>query len=114
MEPDRAHFLSEVEARLLRLFSASKSGYRTSPQERHRLEGFMQAGVFLGLTDNAALEALMEQCHQSVFNKSIAERRAENPLNASYERIDYSPYEQPAYTRRQGRRTRQKESHEAG
>lgn len=114
METDRAHFLSEVEARLLRLFSASKSGYRLSSQERHRLEGFMQAGVFLNLTDNAALEALMEQCHQAVFNKSIAERRAENPLNASYERIDYSPYEQPAYIRHQGRRSRKRESEEAG
>ncbi|WP_237066725.1 hypothetical protein [Microbulbifer guangxiensis] len=114
MNTDRTHFLSEVEARLLRLFSCSKSGYRISPQERHRLEGFMQAGVFLGLTDNSALGVLMERCHQTVFNKSIAERRAENPINAGYERIDYSPYEQPAYTRRRSCRRQREDSQETG
>ncbi|GAA5524196.1 hypothetical protein Maes01_00750 [Microbulbifer aestuariivivens] len=64
----------------------------------------MQAGVFLGLTDNAALADLIEPCHRAVFNKSIAERRTENPLNASYERIDGSPYQQPTYSRKPLRR----------
>ena len=99
MEIDREHFVAEVEARLRRLFSASKSGYRPPAMDRHRLEGFMQAGVFMGLCNNQELAALMEELHQAIFAKSIRERQQENPLDWRYERIDYSAFDEPAFTR---------------
>lgn len=99
MEIDREHFLAEVEARLRRLFSSSKSGYRASAMDRHRLEGFMQAGVFMGLCNNQELSTLMEELHLVIFGKSISERQQESPLDWRYERIDYSPFDEPAFTR---------------
>jgi len=44
---NKEKFLSEVTNRLSRQFHASKEGYRIADSERHRLEGFIQAGIFL-------------------------------------------------------------------
>lgn len=92
-------FLSETQMRLNRMFSASKAGYKMPAMERHRLEGFMQAGVFLGLTSNEELTILMEQVHFSVFGMSINERKASKPTQWQDERMDYSRYESPTYER---------------
>ena len=91
--------MAEVEARLRRLFSASKSGYRAPAVDRHRLEGFMQAGVFMGLCNNQELSALMEELHQAIFGKGIRERQQEAPLDWHYERMDYSAFDEPAFSR---------------
>jgi len=99
MPIDRTQFLAEVEIRLSRLFSASKYGYRLPAQERHRLEGFMQAGVYMGLTNNRELAELMENSHQGIFGRSIEEHRLEKPLDWSYEQVDYSAFEPPAFIR---------------
>lgn len=96
---DRDQYLGEVESRLRRMFSASKSGYRTPAADRHRLEGFMQAGVFFGLTDNLELTELMEETHFSVFGKTIRERSEDQPLNWQSDTVDYSAYEAPPFIR---------------
>ncbi|WP_193164945.1 hypothetical protein [Microbulbifer hainanensis] len=100
MQIDQTQFLAEVEARLARMFSANKCGYRTPAVERHRLEGFMQAGVFLGLSNNRELAELMEESHLAVFGKSIGDRQQERALNWGYEQVDYSAFEEPAITRK--------------
>ena len=46
---NKDEFLHEVEKRLSKMFTASKEGYKAAPVERHRLEGFMQAGGFIGV-----------------------------------------------------------------
>ena len=94
-------FLLEVEKRLQRMFSAAKEGYKPSPVERHRLEGFMQAGVFIGLTDNLALSSLMSEVHLRVFGKTLEERQQDASLVWQEHAEDYSQYEIPAFIRQQ-------------
>lgn len=92
-------YLDEVYTRLRALFIANKNGYSTGPAERHRLEGFMQAGVFMGLTSNAELTQLMEAVHQEVFGRPMAERKARKPVGWRDEAFDYSQFETPAFER---------------
>lgn len=99
---NRESYLIEVESRLKRIFSASKEGYKVTPAERHRLEGFMQAAVFMKLASNAELAKLMEAVHLSVFGKTIQQRKTEQAGKWQDEMIDYSQYEQPAYERKTG------------
>lgn len=96
----RDPFISEVEVRLRRLFTASQQGYKASPAERHRLEGFMQAGVFMGLSSNKELAELMGAVHLQIFGKSISERRQESPVQWQGDTHDYSQYDQPTFVRR--------------
>ncbi|MBY6190040.1 hypothetical protein KUV22_06360 [Microbulbifer agarilyticus] len=94
-------FTQEVARRLRQLFANSKLGMQIPVVERHRLEGFMQAGIYLGLNSKAELANLMEEIHIEVFGKTIAEHKAEAPHAWVFEEIDYSPYETPAYVRNQ-------------
>ena len=96
---DQDKFINEVESRLTAIFKASKDGYKTPDIERHRLAGFIQAGVFLGLTSNAEMQVLMERVHQSVLGMSIKERRESKSFSWIGEDIDYAQYESPAYGR---------------
>ncbi|MEH6472200.1 MAG: hypothetical protein V7752_13205 [Halopseudomonas sp.] len=91
--------MSEVETRLVRMFSASKDGYKNSVVERSRLEGFMHAGVFMGLVTNAELASLMDQVHLSIFGKSLQDRAQQSSNQWAENTIDYSQYEQPPYQR---------------
>lgn len=94
----KQQFVSEVQTRLRKRFSASKEGYSLPDMDRLRLEGFMACGVFLGLVTRPEMAVIMEDVHQQVFGQSIAERRAkmsELPM----EDIDYSQYDAPAYIR---------------
>ena len=92
-------YINEVDKRLSQLFLASKEGYKATPVERHRLEGFMNAGVVMGLVSNSELAALMDNIHLIVFGKTIRQRKSERPTNWAEEVIDYSGYEQPTYER---------------
>ena len=99
---NRENYLNEVEKRLNRIFTASKEGYKVAPAERHRLEGFMAAGVFMGLVTNAELAKVMDDIHVRLFGKSIQQRKAELPGNWQEEGIDYSFYDQPTFERKDG------------
>jgi hypothetical protein len=97
---DRESYLEEVEKRLRNMFGASRDGYRTPEKTRHQLEGFMQAGVFMGLASKAELYQLMNDVHEAVYGKSIEERKAERLAKWEVEAIDYSEYEAPTYERK--------------
>jgi len=98
----RENYLSEVEKRLKRIFIAAREGYKVSPVERHRLEGFMSAGVFMGHVTNAELAELMDKVHVNIFGKTIGQRKAELPGSWQEEVIDYSQYDQPTFERKDG------------
>ncbi|WP_207060931.1 hypothetical protein [Motiliproteus sp. SC1-56] len=93
-------FLKEVTRRLEQVFGSARDGYKVPPVQRHRLEGFMQAGVFLGLASNEELQQLMETTHVSIFGKTIKEREAQRPVAWQESALDYREYEQPTFTRR--------------
>lgn len=95
----REEYLEEVETRLARMFRASKDGHKASPVERHRLEGFIQAGSFLGLASKVELQSLMERVHFDIFGKTIDERQSDQAVLWNSEAIDYTQYEAPAYDR---------------
>ncbi|GMQ55099.1 hypothetical protein [Halopseudomonas aestusnigri] len=93
-------YLSEIEQRLRKHFSASRDGYKLPDQDRHRLEGFMQGAVFMGFATSQQLADLMERVHFSVFGKTIAERRESSASLWQQATIDYNHYDQPAYERK--------------
>ena len=59
-------FINEVKRRIKIIFNASKEGCRVSSMEKHRVEGFMQAGVFLGIVSNEELYGVMQKEHISI------------------------------------------------
>ncbi|UXD88769.1 hypothetical protein [Thalassolituus hydrocarboniclasticus] len=95
----RQQFIEEAKQRLLTMFNNSKQRIKASDAERFRLQGFMQAGVFLGLSNNNELQQLMEEMHKQVFSMSIRERRLQQEAGRISNTVDYSFYDAPAFNR---------------
>lgn len=68
-------FLNELRAQLRDAFQAAKAGRPVSAADKHRCEGFMQAGEFLGLVTDEELASLINSVHISVYGQSILEKR---------------------------------------
>ena len=97
MTPDS--YIAEIERRLKMHFSAARDGYKLPAADRHRLEGFMQGAIFMGLATRSELAEVMESVHYAVFGMSLSERKIEQPARWQESEVDYSGYDAPAYQR---------------
>jgi hypothetical protein len=96
---DKSDYLTEVNNRLNKLFRASKEGYKIPDIDRHRLEGFMQAGIFMKIATPAEMSKLLEEAHYSVFAKTIKERKSEASASWSDIEVNYDKFDSPTYSR---------------
>ncbi len=96
---NKEKFLSEVTNRLSRQFHASKEGYRIADSERHRLEGFIQAGIFLQIATLPEIKVIMEDIHLSIFGVTIEQRNKEKSAQWNDGARDYEQYEIPTFQR---------------
>jgi len=97
---NKERFLKEVEDQLRVIFGALRDGHEPPKILKHRSEGFMQAGVFLGIVDNKELKELMETVHHEMTGMTIQERLTKQKKRWKELEIDYDQYEIPAYKRR--------------
>lgn len=96
---DEQRFLDEVERQLRVIFGAIRDGHKPPVILKHRCEGFMRAGVFMGVVKNLELSDLMEAIHLEVVGMTIDERMAKHKERWEGEEIDYSQFELPAFER---------------
>lgn len=94
-------YLAEIEKRLFNMFSASKQGIKATAMEKHRLQGFMQAGVYLKIQTLEEQQALIELVHFKVHGKTVAQRSEELTRRGIQPdtSIDYSYYDTPTHHR---------------
>ncbi|MCP3869860.1 MAG: hypothetical protein GY703_17560 [Gammaproteobacteria bacterium] len=98
LEKDR--FMNEVAHQLRVIFDALHDGHVPPEILKHRSEGFMQAGVFLGIANNSELKKLMESVHLEVTGMTIKERTTKQKQRWKDLKTDYDQYDSPAYKRR--------------
>ena len=68
-------FLKNLEAQLRESMTAARAGEKISDADKFRCEGFMQAGVELGLVSDEEIQELIKAVHLSVYGESITARR---------------------------------------
>jgi hypothetical protein len=96
---NRNAFTTEVEKKVIRIFTAEKNGQVPTVEQTSQLQGFIQAGIFLGLVKLSEMQQLMENVHMSVYGQTMEKRKLEQPGSWSARAIDYSIYDSPTYTR---------------
>jgi len=96
---DKNEYLTEVNKRLTKLFRASREGYKIPDIDRHRLEGFMQAGIFMEIATPAEMSKLLEEAHYSVFGKAIRDRKSELSTTWTDIEVDYDKFDSPSFLR---------------
>ena len=96
---DKSEYIAEVKKRLVWIFKASKESYKIPNMVRHRLEGFMYAGVFLGLATQAEMRALIEDTHVAVFGETVEDRKKGKSATLPDIAINYDQYDSPTVLR---------------
>ena len=96
---DKNEYLTEVNKRLTKLFRASREGYKIPDIDRHRLEGFMQAGIFMGIATPAEMSKLLEEAHYSVFGKAIRDRKSGLSATWTDIEVNYDKFDSPTFMR---------------
>ena len=64
----KLQFITETERRLSNILEAFARGEDVAPAERYQTEGFMQAGVYLGLATEQQLSELLIKLQQAILN----------------------------------------------
>ena len=96
---DKHQFTREVERQLRVIFTAVRSGHKPPEMLKHRCEGFIRAGVFMGVVTNVEMSDLMEKIHLEVVGMTIKERIARHREKWQEELVDYSDFDIPTFER---------------
>ena len=96
---DKERYLKEIRDQYHLVCISLKNGGNLAEIEKGRFEGFMRAGLVLGVVTNKELQQVLEEIHFKVFGKSIAERRNERKTWAPEDAVDYGRYDSPAIGR---------------
>lgn len=87
-----------LDKNLRQMFMGIKQRIKPIPGRRHHWEGFMHAGVVMGLISKDELEARMEGIHHEVFGMSI-QQRLQSKAYPAMDEPDYDGYDSPTYVR---------------
>ena len=96
---EQEQFHKECTRRLKRIYRHVLAG-DPQPQDEAELRGFMQAGLFMKLTDRQALDDLIEAAHYKIFGESRSERKQKSASKPNVSQTDFSMYESPAWERK--------------
>jgi len=92
-------FIASCYQQLLAIFEKTKSRQKDDKQ-KHRTEGYIQAGKVMGLITNDEVQVVMDKAHFEVFTETIESRKSRKAsLKEAIERGDDSYIDIPAYER---------------
>jgi hypothetical protein len=96
---DKKKFIQSCYLQLVDIFQKAKL-HQKDDKQKHRTEGFMQAGKFTGMISNEEAVSLMEKAHYEVFGETIASRKSrKKSLKEAIARGDDDYIAIPAYER---------------
>ncbi|MDO6693172.1 hypothetical protein Q4574_07735 [Aliiglaciecola sp. 3_MG-2023] len=72
---NQQNFIASCFSQLVETFENAKCRKKDDKQ-KHRTEGFIQAGKALGLLSHSEATELMEKAHHQVFGESIKSRKS--------------------------------------
>ena len=98
MNPGRAVFEKRFEELLQSLYAFGDAKVPAKEQLSQKIEGFIEAGLLLEVTDNTRLQEIVDRVHLEVFGESLADRTKAAKLGLTSDR-DWTEYERPSFER---------------
>ena len=98
MNSGRAVFEKRFEELLQSLYAFGDAKVTAKEQLSQKIEGFIEAGLLLEVTDNTRLQEIVDRVHLEVFGESLADRRKAAKLGRQTIK-DWSLYDRPAFER---------------
>ncbi len=96
---DKYDFITDCYQQLLAIFEKAKNRQKDDKQ-KHRTEGYIQAGKVMGFITNVEVQNLMDKAHFEIFAETIESRRSKKRnLKEAIARGDHDYIDIPAYER---------------
>ena len=96
---DKKVFVDSCYAQLLSIFKEAKN-HQKDDKQKHRLEGYIQAGKVMGVISGDEALTLMEDAHYEIFGETIKSRKTRKAsLKEAVSRGDDDFIDIPAYER---------------
>ncbi len=96
---NKQDFMADCYEQLLTIFEKAKN-HQKDDRQKHRTEGYIQAGKVMGLITNDEVQATMDKAHFEVFAETIESRKSKKrSLKEAIERGDEEFINIPAYER---------------
>ena len=73
---DKEKFLDDFQVILEDLYKVQRKRGSQNKEKKGFVDGFMHAGILIGLVDIEELQKLIDQVHLDVFGKTLEERKA--------------------------------------
>lgn len=96
---NKEDYIKQLRDQAKRIYVQMKAGYRINDSDRYRSEGFINAGIVLGVITREEAKLILEELHQQVIGVSTQQRKAQSKEDWNEPR-DYTSYDSPPFTRK--------------
>ena len=93
-------YLDATRDLLRELYSIEDCHSEAYERIRNKLDGFIQAGVVIGIADRKELQEIIDKEHMDIFGITRKQRHAELKLDKKTTEIDWGIYDTPTIHRR--------------
>jgi len=96
----RTTYLNAIKDHVTELYAVQDSKSESYLRLKNRLDGFMNAGLVIGIASKAELQDIVEKVHMSVFGLTIKQRSVELKLGSKTTEVDWDIYDTPTIHRK--------------
>jgi len=96
----KIRYLKKISEYLAKFYSIDNDKSKAYYQLKNRLDGFIEAGLLIGIVDNGELQDLIDTEHMNAFGMTRKQRRADSKLGAKDTKVDWGIYDAPAINRK--------------
>ena len=87
---NKQSYIDEVNKRLSSFYAVTNTSRGMNLGQKYRLEGFLDAGILMGLVTYKELDEIIEAKHMSILGESITERKERKRYSHKSEQFDLS------------------------
>ena len=91
----RTTYLNTIRDNVTELYAIQDSKSDSYLRLKNRLDGFMNAGIVIGIVSNAAVKEIVDDVHMKVFGMTIKQRSVELKLGSKATDVDWDLYDTP-------------------
>ncbi len=96
----KIRYLEQAKEHLVKLYGIENVKSQVYHQLKSRLDGFIEAGLVVGIVDNRELQNLIDAAHINAFGMTRKQRQAESKLDKRDTKVNWGIYDTPTIHRK--------------
>ena len=96
----KIQYLKQIKEYLSEIYDTKDVKSKLYVRLKNRLDGFIEAGLLVGLVSRDELQEIIDAEHMTAFGMTRKQRRAESKLTTEETAVDWGVYDTPAIDRK--------------